>query len=279
MSGLGPSWRRDDGRSFRFATVSCREEVDMAYTHRMQTNRRELKYIIPEQTAIAIRNYIRPFLEPDEFADPLLDYSYWIHSLYLDNDHLVLAKATMEGLKNRFKLRVRFYTDDPAHPVFFEIKRRVNDTILKERTAVHRAAGERILRRNPPSRSDLVKYTPKNLAALERFCALRDSIYAVGKAFVSYKREAYVSPHDDSVRVTFDRCLTAGRYNGENVKIDPIDNWCQPQIEGVVLELKFTDRFPHWMGDLCRIFGLQRTTMPKYVHCIHSVERETIVQR
>jgi hypothetical protein len=154
----------------------------------------------------------------------------------------------------------------------------VNDTILKERTAVHRSSFERLSAGGHPQRSDLVKYTVKNQMALERFCMLRDKLRAKGKAFVSYLREAYVSPHDDSVRVTFDSQITASTFNG-NLEFTPLEPWLQPQIEGIVLELKFTDRFPHWMGDLTRMFNLERGAMAKYCHCVQSVGRYAVVQR
>lgn len=250
----------------------------MAYTHKMQTNRHELKYIIDETKAAGIRQFVRPFLIPDEYADPEKNNAYAIHSLYLDDDRLRLCAATEDGLKNRFKLRIRFYDEVSTHPVFFEIKSRVNDAILKERTAVHRSSVPRILGGHFPERTDLLKYDAKNFAALQRFCQLKDSINAKGKTFVSYLREAYVSPEDDSVRVTFDRELTASPYN-EEFRLHPLDLWLQPHVEGVVLELKFTDRFPWWMHDLVQLFGLQRTTMAKYVFCVRSVERSVMVSR
>ena len=39
----------------------------------------------------------------------------------------------------------------------------------------------------------------------------------------------------------------------------------------VVLELKFTDRFAAWMRTLVEEFNLQRTSVPKYVHCINAM--------
>lgn len=256
---------------------SCAQDA-MAYTHRMQTNRRELKYIIDEPRANGIREFIRRRLILDEFANPKYNNAYMIHSLYLDNDQLALCNATLEGLKNRFKLRIRFYDHNPDHPIFFEIKSRINDTILKERTAVHRSSFSRLIAGHFPQRSDLIKYTVKNQMALERFCMLRDKLQAKGKAFVSYFREAYVSPHDDSVRVTFDTQLTASAYN-DGLVFTPLDSWLQPKVNGVVLELKFTDRFPQWMGDLTRAFNLERGAMAKYVHCVQSVSRQTLVRR
>ena len=60
-------------------------------------------------------------------------------------------------------------------------------------------------------------YPTKNLAALERFCALRDSIHGVGKAFVSYKREAYgigLRKEDEARREQFNRAIAEVQANG-----------------------------------------------------------------
>jgi SPX domain protein involved in polyphosphate accumulation len=255
-----------------------RERFDMSYTHKMQTNRREFKYIVSESTAAGIRDFVRFHLIPDEYADPNNYNSYWIHSLYLDNPSLTLCNATLEGLKNRFKLRIRFYDDKSDDPVFFEVKSRVNDVILKERCAVHRASVDRLLHSPWAERSDLVKYNPKNLASLQRFLDLQNKLKAEGKVFVTYMREAYVSPHDDSVRVTFDRNLSSAPYNKE-LRVEPLPGWVQPKVDGVVLELKFTDRFPGWMGDLTRTFGLVRGTMAKYVYCVQSLGHHKLLHR
>jgi hypothetical protein len=166
----------------------------------------------------------------------------------------------------------------PENPVFFEIKGRANDVILKERAAVRRSSVARILNRPYPERTDLLKFDAKNWATLERFCDLKTSIGATGRAFVSYLREAYVSPCDDSVRVTFDRNISAGNYY-KTLNVKPLEAWLQPPIEGVVLELKFTDRFPHWMRDLVRSFNLWRGSMAKYVFCAESLNRHHQVSK
>jgi hypothetical protein len=238
----------------------------MTYVHRMQTNRFEFKYMVNEAQARAIRDYVRPFLINDEYADPKLGYSYGIHSVYLDDESFSLAQATLHGLKNRFKLRMRYYDDRPDSPVFFEIKRRLNDVILKERVAVHRRSVQPLLRRRFPERSDLVHFTPKAFDSLRHFCALRNATSANKGLLVSYMREAYVTAEDDSVRLTFDREISSGRFD-EHLRINRLDERFQPQVEGVVLELKFTDRFPHWMHFLVQEFNLLRCPMAKYLAC------------
>jgi len=46
-----------------------------------------------------------------------------------------------------------------------------------------------------------------------------------------------------------------------------------PKVPGIILELKFDNRFPLWMQELVRNWDLYRTTMAKYVHCIDNVPR------
>jgi hypothetical protein len=70
--------------------------------------------------------------------------------------------------------------------------------------------------------------------------------------------------------VTFDRQLEGGIYvPGEELTIPKESK--QPKLEGVVLELKFTDRRPNWMIELSNVFNLQRTSVPKYVMCVEEL--------
>jgi SPX domain protein involved in polyphosphate accumulation len=236
-----------------------------------QTNRFELKYLIDERTAGEVRRYVRQFLEPDEHTDPRGGIGYPVHSLYLDSYDLVLARQTLSGKKNRFKLRIRFYDDEPDSPVFLEIKRRVNDVIMKERAIVYRTSVPNLLAGIPLDHPDLVKDDAKNYKALLRFCELRNELGAKPAAFTSYEREAYEPPDSNQYRVTFDRKLLAGSFRG-GLSVADLRRWARPEIEGVVLELKFNGRFPDWMGELVRLFNLQRISMPKYVECVTVID-------
>lgn len=234
---------------------------------KMQQSRYELKYIIPEEQAIRVRDFVMNYLDPDEHTNPNEGFGYSVHSLYLDSPDLKLCRATITGDKNRYKLRIRFYDDQPDSPVFFEIKRRMNDVILKQRAGVWKSSVPNLLAGDWPKRSDLIKGDEKNYKALYNFCDLRDSIRAQPAAYTSYLREAYEPPDSNLYRVTFDRRIMAGGYNG-TLSVADLEKWARPQVDGVVLELKFTDRFPKWMHDCVQIFNLRRTTMPKYVECV-----------
>ncbi len=240
--------------------------------HRLQTNRFELKYVIDEQRACAIREYIRGYVEPDEHVQDLRNCSYPVYSLYLDAPTLMLYRQTTLGLKNRFKLRIRFYDDAPAHPVFLEVKRRLNDVIRKERAAVSRAGVNRLLRGRPLDPSDLIPSNGNGHAwgALQRFCRLVEEISAQPATYVSYVREAYVSPDSEQLRVTFDRQIRGEAFDWERA-LSPPETGVAANVRGVVLELKFVDRFPHWMRDMAWTFDLQRCSMPKYVRCVEAL--------
>jgi hypothetical protein len=132
---------------------------------------------------------------------------------------------------------------------------------------VWKSAAPHLIAGDWPKRSDLIQSDGKNYKALYNFCDLRDSIRAAPAAYTSYLREAYEPPDSNLYRVTFDRRIMAGAYNGR-LGVADLGKWTRPQVDGVVLELKFTDRFPSWMHDLVQIFNLRRTTMPKYVECV-----------
>ena len=216
--------------------------------------------------------YMREDFDGHEDAKPEEGNAYRLSSLYLDGDALELCKQTMQGIKNRFKLRIRFYDDNPDGPAFLEIKRRVTDVIRKERAMVTRDGVRRLLASGWLDQSCLMgdNGSPKSGVALLNFCNLVRSINARGCIYVSYVREAYVSPNSDQIRVTFDRQLIGSPYEPGSGLSTPTQG-ISPPVGGTILELKFTDRFPGWMREMAQAFNLQRTSAAKYVMCVEAM--------
>jgi VTC domain-containing protein len=231
---------------------------------KLQTSRFELKYLIDEETALGVREVVRSYLELDENSVGKPDYSYPVHSLYLDSEDYTLYRQTINGTKNRFKLRLRFYNNEPNTPIFFEIKRRMNGCILKQRGAVRREAVDSLLAGQFPEEGHLFSINAKQLTALQSFCRLMQEQEAIPKGHIAYLREAYV-PHDNnSARLTMDRKVRADQEPTARLRTgmrQPVLVWGKK----VVLELKFTDRFPDWFGKLVRIFSLTQCGAAKYV--------------
>jgi VTC domain len=235
----------------------------MAQNHRLQQQRFELKYLIDEAIAPGIRDFISSYLELDDYGVGRQNLAYPVHSLYIDSDDLHTMQASINGTKNRFKLRLRYYDDNPKTPVFFEIKARVDNCILKQRCGVKRDAVPLLLAGQLPDPGQLFYNDVRQSAALERFVYLLGRLNARPKAHNHYMREAWVSPHDNSVRVTFDR----------NILIEPyfiaraVTEFTRPTRifpEFVVLEIKYTTRFPNWFQQLVRRFNLMQFSSAKY---------------
>jgi hypothetical protein len=231
-------------------------------TDRLQTQRFELKYLVSEETARSIRRFVSCHLKPDEFAANLPDYAYPVHSLYLDSPDLTTYQAVQCGEKNRFKLRIRYYSEQDQ-VVYFEIKRRTNDVISKMRAKVRREFVQALLSGQPPQLKHLAKPDGKQLVALQEFCRLMHRLGAAPRAHVAYRREAGMSPLSNSIRVTFDREVRCEPEFGASL-CTTFGESVKPFDSKVVLELKFIDRLPNWCVEMIRVFGLVRGGAPKY---------------
>lgn len=231
---------------------------------RMQAQRFEHKYLVTEDTALRMREFIQTHLDLDEFGVGQPNFSYPVHSLYLDSDDLRLARETINGNKNRYKLRIRFYNNNPDTPVFFEIKRRMNNCILKKRGGVRHDAVQWLLAGHLPEFAHLVSKDPRQLLALQEFCMRTQELNARPMVHIAYLREAYVHPDNNSVRVTLDRCVRAD-YEPTARLSTVMKKPVLPFGNEVILELKFTNHYPNWFRDLVHVFGCMQCGAAKYV--------------
>ena len=232
----------------------------------LQVSRHELKYLVSESQASAVRSEIQAYLRPDKNTGSD-EHGYRVQSLYLDSRDSQCYNETLCGNKNRFKLRIRFYDDSPTSPVFLEIKRRVTLIIKKQRAAVSRAAALDLLKGHSASPAMLLKDGAAQRDGLASFCRLRDQLAAVGKVFVDYQREAWEGACDNQYRVTFDRNVRGSIYvPGSGLTVPPQS--ALSGIQGVVLEMKYTNRPAPWMNEIARRHNLQPVSVPKYVECV-----------
>lgn len=236
--------------------------------------RSEHKYLISEGTAQAMRGFVATYLALDEYMPPNDPDGYQVHSLYLDSPTYELYRETACGVKNRYKLRMRFYDENPSSPVFLEIKSRTTESIRKMRAIVSKTSAEALLNGERLNQADLKNPNEKSILALEEFNRRVGRLSASGRAFVSYQREAYVALEADGIRITFDRHI-------RGVQFDTLFGMRMPAGEvtvfpgQVVLEIKYTNQLPSWSQDLIRGFGLQRTSFPKYVHVVDALCRKS----
>jgi hypothetical protein len=225
--------------------------------------RYECKYQISEAKAAAVERFIQPYIHPDRYCRLQPTGYYPIASLYLDSRNLTLCKETLTGKKNRFKLRIRGYNDDPAYPKFFEIKRRLNFVIIKDRQRVKHSDVERLL-----SGGVLPKqYYSTEQEPLKQFLFYMQSLNARPLVLVRYLRRAYEDDSETRVRVTFDRKLSYKMTNRPTVELGGT-GWQRHPFNDIVLEIKFTSRFPAWLTRMVECLELRQDSFSKYAHCV-----------
>ena len=231
---------------------------------RLQHQRYELKYQVAETKALRIRDFVQGHLILDEYSALQRGLSYPTLSLYLDSDALDTHWHTINGNRNRFKLRLRYYDDRPDTPVFFETKRRDNQVMLKERGGVRKSAVRWLLAGHMPERKHLLNPNDDEaFVAVQRFCHRMLQLNARPKLHVAYLREAYENSSDNSVRVTLDRRVESQ----PNARPELIARSPRPHLvfgKTVILELKFAARYPKWFRDLVETFDCVQTGAAKY---------------
>jgi len=241
----------------------------MSQNDRTLTSRYEWKYFVPASLLPSIRAMVRPFIRPDHFARQHPDLRYPIVSLYLDGDGLELYRTTVEGHRNRFKLRVRAYDDDPNSPVFLEVKKRSNVVVRKTRARVTREVAEAVLNGRPASLAG-------DDGAAE-FALRLDELAARPLVRVRYMREAYESSHGDPVRFTIDTEVQHSMTSTSNLALESHRDWEQTPTEGAIVELKFSEQCPSWATRLIDELEINRESIPKYVLSLdHAMDQGTL---
>lgn len=230
----------------------------------------EAKYRINAVQALAIREHIRPFVNPDAHGR-----EYPVTSIYLDSPDLALYWSSARGEERRRKLRIRTYAGNNTH-CFFEVKHRFNQIVKKDRAVVRRSAAESVLA-GDLILPEIFKDHDRDGENLHEFQDLVMNYRATPKVVVRYMREAYVGKMDEPLRITFDSqltCLPSHRFDPEAWEASPY--WFEPADSPIVLEVKFTDTFPTWVEGMVRGLDLLRDSFSKYVVCVDALRAEGI---
>jgi hypothetical protein len=104
----------------------------------------------------------------------------------------------------------------------------------------------------------------EDVVAIERFIQLMMEVNAKPKMHVAYDREAYVNNFNNEVRITMDRNVRGCLREGGELVVG-MDKPYTATTDMVILELKFTGRFPQWYRELVQRFECFQTGAAKYV--------------
>ena len=100
--------------------------------------RYEFKYFMSSKISNEIFNQSLNFMNIDNFASKSKNHKYLVRSLYFDNNDYSNFFEKVDGIKVRKKFRLRSYgkSINSKSPVFFEMKGRAHDRIIKKRIMI-----------------------------------------------------------------------------------------------------------------------------------------------
>ncbi|HEX6812964.1 MAG TPA: polyphosphate polymerase domain-containing protein [Planctomycetota bacterium] len=223
-------------------------------------SRFEFKYVLDRRLREEVEAELQHFVELDPYVASRPGHTYFVRSLYFDDQGLSAFHDKVDGMLTRSKFRIRTYghgLDDPA-PWFLEIKGRHNNLVFKHRTPIlgdfdKRAAGYEL--------SKLLLRHATRGAVLEQFEyeLYRRQIRPL--VLVDYRRRPYVSKFDPEFRLTFDTGLSAVATDTmfSNTTAEPF-----PMLRGfTVMEVKFRRHVPAWFHRILQAYELRRQSISK----------------
>jgi hypothetical protein len=105
--------------------------------------------------------------------------------------------------------------------------------------------------------------------ALRQFQMYIAKVGAKPAVHVRYMRKAYEGDSDNRVRVTFDRQLCYKMADKPQVELNG-PGWQRNCVNGIVLEIKFTGRYPVWLKQMAECFCLNAQSMSKYATSVQT---------
>ncbi len=224
----------------------------------------EAKYLLTPVARALVRDYVAGYSRPDAH-----NAVYPVTSVYYDSPDWALFRSSLNGDKNRFKLRVRTYGDAPDAPCFAEIKQRIDRIVTKKRASLNCGLREAIQGDAIYSAGVLAEpELESEVEAHELFASLGRRLGATPRLGVRYRREAFQSAMDEPVRITFDSDLAYAPVAELSAPAaDGASAWRTVHEMPALLEVKFTDSFPYWVRQMVDRFELDRISLAKYVSC------------
>lgn len=217
-------------------------------------NRKELKFLCDDRMLASIENRIKGVMHKDLHQT---GSCYNIRSIYFDSYDNKCYRENAAGIDRRNKYRIRIY-DHSDSVIKAEIKTKYRDTTSKQSATLSKDQFYAIM--NHKSLEEILGDDPNR--ALLNFAEK-----IVGEGFrpasiVEYERSAYIF-NPCNVRVTFDRNIAASEAYGDFFSRDM---QALPVLEcgAHILEVKYDEFLPEFLGDLIGIGELRRTSFSKY---------------
>jgi hypothetical protein len=226
-------------------------------------DRREIKYLLHERQAAAVRAAISGRLLRDPHAGP--QGRYPVISIYLDNAARDTYREHLLALPSRRKVRIRVYGRAGDHPhglTFMEIKHKQAERTSKRRIALDLAEALDLAQGLPLDRP----LGGMDAATLEELQGLIAEKQLRPACIVRYEREAWTGRGAEAdLRLTIDSGLRA-RARGFAQVIPDDRDFDAPLLPDDlrVLELKVDHAVPAWLSNQLESLGCRPRACSKY---------------
>jgi len=225
----------------------------------------EFKYIVHKSKMDKLRQLILPFTKLDSNINEQEGNQYTVRSIYYDSPRFDFFFEKIEGVKNRKKIRVRGYGNTNENQnLFFEIKRKLNIPIVKDRMEMDYETAITTLNngfykddgQHPGLGKDIQPFM---------FHLLHKRLSPV--VLVIYDREAFFDRFDDSIRLTIDKNLRSLSYPYPE-DIFSMNKTSISLKDHFIFEVKFKKHFPLWLKSIQASLGLVKQAASKYAICV-----------
>jgi hypothetical protein len=228
---------------------------------RLSFSRFEFKYVLPAALRAEVEAELGHFTELDPFVAQQEGNRYLVRSLYFDTPTFDCFHDKIDGVRTRWKFRLRTYSADPdsATPVFLEIKGRHDNLVFKNRVRVEVGSGRELPAGKQLSQAILDHTAAGRVRDQFEFELYRRRLrpYVV----VDYLRRPYVSRFDPGFRLTFDERLRGTSSGGLYPTPAEVAHDVAPGC--TVMEVKFWHHVPSWFHRIIQAYELRRRSFSK----------------
>ena len=207
----------------------------------LEVKRKEIKYYINSSDAFAAMNALGQALDRDTHDK---GQGYFIRSLYFDTLENRAFEEKMMGVERRKKYRLRLY-DFNSKLVKFEVKKKFNDSIVKETLWLEKRDAKEVQKGNYEV---LLGYDSP--VARKIYAEFKTLCYKP-VVVIDYVRSAFVYDFNNT-RITFDRGI---RANSIDLNMFNKSLFMKPLLSDklAVLEVKFNHFIPGWIKSVIQM--------------------------
>ena len=216
--------------------------------------RYEFKYVLPIWIMDAVESEIMQFMQLDKFVKNKKDKSYFVRSLYFENQNNDNFYEKIDGIKYRTKYRIRTYSKSFNNNIFLEQKAKDNDRVFKKRINLNKETFDKIID-NKLDKINLESINESDFYKEFVFKILKKKEYP--KIVIDYNRRPLVSDYDSYFRISIDYNLVARNKNLSR-KIECLK-------DHKIMEVKFFRRIPLWFHRIIQKYNLRRVSISKFV--------------